>query len=353
MLANPSAKEVERRVRETMDAMERVVQKGLSKQKAIIEANKKKLAKTNYHALVAKEKKLRKDLADVRKRIAAALQQGDHAKVANLRTRESILVGHSSAIRSTIRGIRSTLQWIFINSGDEVLSELKQQVKKYTPAGPKSRPVITGTKPPSWAGVSQAEFESWIDEFIDLVPEMRTTSTARQTLHFDWQNGTRAYFQPLSDTNAVIVLGKEPSADALKQALWHEMGHMWDNRVHLQESVDFLYRRTKGEALESLQKIYPDMSPYERGRPDKFFEAYAGKLYGRHSGKVKSPYASDQTSARPVYIVGTEILSLGIEHLIKNMGVFLPGLSGEPNHGDTDYLRFVLRFLLGGPRQVR
>ena len=93
----------------------------------------------------------------------------------------------------------------------------------------------------------------------------------------------------------------------------HETMHFieeWSPHVH-KRCVEFLRHRTQGEALQSLKKLTGmNFDSYEMTRPDKFFDPYCGKAYERTLQGVRE-------------VTATEILSMGVERLIKNPVRFL------------------------------
>lgn len=90
----------------------------------------------------------------------------------------------------------------------------------------------------------------------------------------------------------------------------HELGHVWENvdpAVH-REAVDFLERRTKGEADKSLADVRPGWG-YDRDeitKEDKFIDPYIGKQY---------TFPTYHNGATTHERYATEVVSMGLEHM--------------------------------------
>lgn len=108
----------------------------------------------------------------------------------------------------------------------------------------------------------------------------------------------------------------------------HEYTHFLEsnNPKMIDNSIAFLEYRTKGENTQSLRKltgIRYDSS--EIARPDKFFNAYCGKMYGSIDG-YRNAYA-------------TELMSMGVQRLFEDP----KGFAKE----DREYFDFVIANLRG------
>ena len=91
----------------------------------------------------------------------------------------------------------------------------------------------------------------------------------------------RAHYSE-NGTYGTVGLGKGSQT----KTIVHELGHAWEGRSvkNLQQSVDHLYNRTKGEKLQTMAKATGNTAyaSTEKTRPNKFFNAYAGKDYSEH-----------------------------------------------------------------------
>ena len=129
----------------------------------------------------------------------------------------------------------------------------------------------------------------------------------------------------------------------------HEMGHALSNSSNelLQESVDFLYKRTAGEDLVGMNRAYygHGYAPSEVTRIDEFLHPYMGKEYsaparvaqqewGEFTNFVVSPYNADDV------IVGEEIVSMGLQHMFENPVIFA---QKDPEYFDFIFNRVMYR----------
>lgn len=114
----------------------------------------------------------------------------------------------------------------------------------------------------------------------------------------------------------------------------HETMHfVEEHNPHVHERcVEFLKYRTQGEDLQSLRELTG--RGYDRKevcRPDHFFNPYCGKAYearirhGDNKGRVE--------------VIATEVLSMGVERLVKNPIRFL--------REDPEYATFCLGLIRG------
>jgi len=117
-----------------------------------------------------------------------------------------------------------------------------------------------------------------------------------------------------------LLLSRRPGV------LVHEWGHAIEelNPEMLRRSAEFLRTRTAGELAQRLRDLYPGKKYKRRelAKPDKFLEAYMGKLY-THLGRT----------------FGTELLSMAFDLLASGEGWRLRG-------HDADLFWFCLGQLL-------
>lgn len=115
--------------------------------------------------------------------------------------------------------------------------------------------------------------------------------------------------------NIINITSKEPV-----EIYIHESMH-WLERVNpkmLANSLAFLEYRTKGEEAQSLKKLTKvNYRANEYAKPDKFFDAYCGKIYDN----------------------ATEIMSMGIQRLFEHPKEFM--------EEDKEYFDFVIANLQG------
>lgn len=131
----------------------------------------------------------------------------------------------------------------------------------------------------------------------------------------------RAHFTPSENT---IKLEKE---DSVGTAI-HEYVHFLENNNPkiIENSRAFLEYRTKGEKTDYLRNLTDIKYGYdERGKADKFFNAYCGKMYSR-SDNYRDAYA-------------TEVMSMGVQRLFEDAKKFALE--------DREYFDFVIANLRG------
>jgi hypothetical protein len=112
----------------------------------------------------------------------------------------------------------------------------------------------------------------------------------------------------------------EIAIDAAKSTAIHELGHAFERYFGSLSIEKQTYdRRTKGEALEQLSKIYPSdgYKDYEMTRKDKFAHAYMGKDYGGKSYELYS------TSLQGVYFNELDMWHKDPESIKLMIGVLL------------------------------
>lgn len=116
-----------------------------------------------------------------------------------------------------------------------------------------------------------------------------------------------------------------------KSVLWHEMGHLFETDAGVAAATKgFLARRTKGESPRRLRDIVPNTN-YRRdeiSRPDSFYNAYVGKLYGGNTTEVVSMAIqefTDPVKMSQLYVDDREMFELMV-------GI----MKGTPEHRSTE-----------------
>ena len=112
------------------------------------------------------------------------------------------------------------------------------------------------------------------------------------------------------------------------QTAIHEFMHYveYKNPVMLANSIAFLKYRTGDEKIKGLKKLTGiSYGSSERARPDKFFNAYCGKVYSMTGDYMQA--------------TATEIMSMGVQELFTNPAKF--------RKEDPEYFNFVLANLKG------
>lgn len=112
------------------------------------------------------------------------------------------------------------------------------------------------------------------------------------------------------------------------QTAIHEFMHYveYKNPVMLANSIAFLKYRTCDEKIHGLKKLTGiSYGSGERARPDKFFNAYCGKVYSMTGDYIQA--------------TATEIMSMGVQELFTNPAKF--------RKEDPEYFNFVLANLKG------
>ena len=139
------------------------------------------------------------------------------------------------------------------------------------------------------------------------------------------------------------------------ETIVHEMGHALStaDREILQEAVDFMYSRTKGERAQSMRRLTGQpYGPDELARPDEFFDPYVGLEYkiplrtyerlARREGDnfayandfVISPYNPNEM------LIGEEVIPMGLEFMTRSPYHFS---KLDPNHFDFILERIMYR----------
>ena len=127
-------------------------------------------------------------------------------------------------------------------------------------------------------------------------------------------------------TDKKLNLNTHPkSPSKLSRGLHESMHWLEDFNPHVHKRcVEFLEHRCKGETPQSLRRLTGlRYCPYEKARPDNFFNPYCGKDYIDKNG---NRYA-------------TEILSMGVEQMLKGPAAFAKQ--------DPEYFNFVVSVLKG------
>ena len=158
----------------------------------------------------------------------------------------------------------------------------------YTMNHDKSPTIEAGSKLETMASEGMALLQKLVEgsKFIGTTePIFYHTPPGNDRAFYDLKNG--------------VVLSA--TASTTRTAL-HELGHwLEDNSASiLKASIDFLSKRTAGEATKSIADLTGNKSyaNYEVAKPDKFLSIYMGKIYQTGNGNT---YA-------------TEILSMGLEY---------------------------------------
>lgn len=126
----------------------------------------------------------------------------------------------------------------------------------------------------------------------------------------------RGYYQDSFQSAFIQDIGS-----GVRDTTVHELGHWLEYRVpKIQKAAkDFLKRRTKGEKMQSLKKLFP-YSNYradEFVKPDKFFSHYVGKQYP----------------------TSTEVISMGMEAMQRDPLKFI--------REDREHFELILKIILG------
>lgn len=133
------------------------------------------------------------------------------------------------------------------------------------------------------------------------------------------------------DSRAYHSLSKiHLTADDAVQIHIHETMHFveWKNQHVHNRCVEFLRYRTQGEAKKRLRDLTDlDYDKNEYARPDNFFNPYCGKAY-EHTDFNGN-----------IHVVSTEILSMGVERLMKNPVRFM--------QEDKEYATMCLNLIRG------
>ncbi|HSB55508.1 MAG TPA: hypothetical protein VLD58_14205, partial [Gemmatimonadales bacterium] len=177
----------------------------------------------------------------------------------------------------------------------------------------------------------EAEIRKALEEQVRrLIPE-ELLSTMQIDVAFDPRNG-RAYYNSTTAVPSVSLM-----ADNRPTTLLHEFGHAVEDQHPAigRASLEFLDRRTRGEAAEYLAALKPSggYDSHEMTRKDQFLDPYMGKDYGR---------------------TATEILSMGLEEMMKDPVAF-----AEKDPEMFDYIWSTLRTTptgeprIGGPPVIK
>ena len=122
-----------------------------------------------------------------------------------------------------------------------------------------------------------------------------------------------------------------------------------------QESMDFVYDRTKGEKAQQLRKLYnnPGYDRSEIARADEFIDAYIGKDYSASLKDIKRWYGKDvdldswgfieSPWDKNRYVSGGELVSMGLEAMTDQAYWFA---RADPGHFDFIFERVMHRGLI-------
>ena len=137
------------------------------------------------------------------------------------------------------------------------------------------------------------------------------------------------------------------------ETIVHEMGHALStaDQEILQEAVDFMYSRTKGDRLQSMRSLTGQ--PYgsdELTRPNEFFDPYVGleyainkRVYQRLAKRegdnfayandfVVSPYNPNEM------LIGEEVVAMGLEFMTRSPYLF--------SRTDSEHFDFILERIM-------
>lgn len=179
-------------------------------------------------------------------------------------------------------------------------------------------------------GVISPAVRAQVERRIEQAVEWFSRAT-----HREWASTDRIRFYVSTNRAAGRAFARERNKqftevwidpNAPVKTIVHEMGHALENLGKgkgKKRSVDYVYSRTQGEALQS---IYGGRS--ERGRPDEFRDKYIGKEYATelsdHYTTTDKPWPRGK---REIY--GTELLSMGVEYMFDDPVAFA---RGDPGH---------------------
>lgn len=131
-----------------------------------------------------------------------------------------------------------------------------------------------------------AQFQRLVSS--DFIKDLKLT--VHQTKGRAFQRGQEIHISPKNDVGTVV----------------HEIGHWLEQHAPdiLKKIVDFHEQRTKGDAEERLDKLFPGhgYKPAETTRKDNYLHAYMGKTYRNVLGKV----------------LATEQVSMGLEWFVRD-----------------------------------
>lgn len=165
-------------------------------------------------------------------------------------------------------------------------------------------------------GEQRKNLEQAINDFNSLVSDRFLNKT---DVPFVGMKARRAFHR-----NGSIHL---PSAAVKKNTVIHEISHALEQQGSgvLENTLEFLEYRTKGEKSVKLQKLFPGYGygRHETTQPDKFFDPYVGKTYKNFDGTIRA----------------TEVVSMGVERYYSEPLEFA--------EDDPEYFDFIFKLVRG------
>jgi len=144
-----------------------------------------------------------------------------------------------------------------------------------------------------------AEIERGMDVYNKMVD--KNVSGFQDTVRFNGLKKGEGYFSGSDRSYHLDGQGIFLSKSANATTVMHELGHHLEtsNINVLERAADFVTRRTRGEVPQPMREVTRNNNyrSDEFTRPDKFLNAYMGKVYQAAAG----------------WIMATEITSMGLE----------------------------------------
>lgn len=123
------------------------------------------------------------------------------------------------------------------------------------------------------SALSEAKVREMVQEFLSFLPPQKAAALPKLTVSVRHRSGVLGSYLH----GGVQLEPRLSGVDAL-QTMFHELGHwlhMDGEPKYKQEIKDHFQARTKGEKIAPL----PGYSRKTRGKRDKFYSAYAGRIY--------------------------------------------------------------------------
>lgn len=159
-----------------------------------------------------------------------------------------------------------------------------------------------------------------VDSAVDFFRAAARGYMEEFEIGIEFTNSSRAY---ASGTN--VFLRKDVPA----RVVVHELSHILEkHNAVMKAAVDFLERRTRGRASQSLRNINRAYRPNEVYKPGDFFNPYVGKIY------------QDPRFARYKGYYATEVISMGMERMFTDP---LDFYRADPDHFNFIYSLFFKR----------
>lgn len=173
---------------------------------------------------------------------------------------------------------------------------------------------------------TEAHWQEGIDKFCQLVGEHPGLTLANGDTHlvtFERLPPTGRAFYRESERRVYVTEAEGHSV------IVHELGHWFEYRASgaLDASKAFYARRTDGEELQKLKKLFPK-SGYDASevtKTDKFIDPYAGKWYTNSAGEQRA----------------TELITMGLQYMIEDPFKFA--------QLDPDHFDFIWHLIRGIP----